>query len=283
MSYVVQASGFSKIFTRGMAERIFLDPGIIFDGSPFTMTIPRSDGAIVMEHNKPRPTHTLLPLNRTGQKDVADLVDWLTGSNNDGTRSHESNIYGVVSIKIDTEIDTALSRSIDINFFMMQNPNLEQVVNFVKTRLKMNPDLVAAETADGMLSKIYSLTFEDLRNKTTDSIVDARKIADERVKFALKKSHENLMKQYEIQKAEGKGEYTPSSAEAIGSVIIRQEVAKMSAQSDMRRQMVDWGSNFNQNFRSPDDIVAAEKEAAELLAKAQAAAERAKSLKAQQG
>lgn len=262
-----------------MAEKIFENPGLIFDGQPFKLTIPRSDGAIIMEHNKPRPAHTLLPANRTGQKDVADLVDWLTGSNNDGTRSHESNIYGVVSIKIDGEIDTALSRSIDINFFMMQNPSMEQVTNFVKTRLKINPDKVAAETPNEMMAKVYSMTFEQLRDQTTDSIIEARKVADDRVKFALKKTHENLIKQYEIQKADGKGEYTPSSAEAIGSVIIRQEVAKMSAQSDMRRQMVDWSSEFNKAFKSPDDLVAAERAVAEAEAAAKAARDRAESLR----
>jgi hypothetical protein len=271
--YVVQASGFSKIFARGMAEKIFEDPSVIFNGQPFQLVVPRSDGAILFEHNKPKPIHSLLPHSK-GQKDVADLVDWLTGGNNDGTRSHETNIYGVVSIKIDSEIDMALSRSIDINFFMMQNPTVEETINFIRNKLRINPDLVAAETAQEMISKVYSHTFDRLRNETTDSIVEARKLADARVKFALKRTHENLMKQYETQKSEGKGEYTPSSAEAIGSVIIRQEVAKMKMQSDLRKQMVDWGSTFNQAFETPAEKELREQEAAKVAKAAQQAVTR---------
>lgn len=185
------------------------NPDFVFDQKPFDVQIKRSGGNIIMTHNKPVRTSHLMPVQKNKINDsfnageLESLVEWLTGGE-DGKRSEETDIYGVVTLKVDMDISSTL---VDIA-------------------------QLADEGSSDANTKKAMKDFQDLQkeliNQTKGSLVLAREMADERVKRALRVTHMNLMKQYETMKSQGMGVYAPSIAEAVGAHILAAEIDKAS-------------------------------------------------------
>lgn len=191
---------------RSLHKRCEEDPSFIYSTEPFSVVIPRAQGALILEHNKPVHTSKLLVKSNHYEpdetpytvEDLASLVDWLTNHT-------ETNIYGVVSIDLGIDMSTAV---VDMVANLSDNPSEEAT----KKAMKEQFDLQKAFAA---------------RAKT--ALLEAREKADARVRAAMKATHNNLMKQWEIMGQEGKGRYTPSVAEAVGAHVLRAEIEKASA------------------------------------------------------
>lgn len=218
-SYVVQASPLSKLFMHGWAEKLELEPQLIFDPKPFEVMIPKVNGAIKLIHNKPVHITKLEPPQPTRIKDeynvddLEGLVLWLIGGE-DGQRSEETDIYGVVGLNLDMDVSGAIA---DVALF---DPESKE-------------DKAKA-----------AKRFQDVQNEVVKNakvaMVEAKEKADWRVKRAMRNTHINLMKQYETLKTEGRGVYAPSVAEAIGAFVLKSEIDRSS---EGRRKMVEMLAN----------------------------------------
>lgn len=213
--YVIQASPLSKLFMPDWLHKCEADPDLVFKEVPFDVVIPRSSGSLRFTHLKPVPSHKVLPHQPNRLKDdyIADDPDgtiiWLTGGE-DGQRSEETDIYGVVALNLDMDISAALS------------------------------DVALMVETDGEKAKRVQKNYQDLQkdlvNQTKKAVEEAKILANERVKRAMRITHVNLVKQFEILKTEGKGVYTPSIAEAVGAHVLASEIEKSG---EHRRKMFE--------------------------------------------
>lgn len=216
--YVVQASPFSRIFLPEFAMQLVENPELINTmKDPFTVRIPRATGGIELTHNKPVHINHLLPrgeldaatgkrtINREVEHDeLRDLVPWLTGGA-DGMGCEETDIYGVVQLELATDL----------------------VADMVSARLEGRAPTSAA-------------TVEEQFNSAVDVALEkARKIANARVLRAIRITHKNLLAQWEVMATEGKGRYSPSVAEALGSHILAEEIEKATAGKRKMHEMLD--------------------------------------------
>lgn len=213
--YVIQASPLSKLFMLEWQRKCEENPDVVWDTTPFQIVVPRSSGALHFTHLKPVKSHQILPPQPNRVKDdyISDDPDgtimWLTGGE-DGQRSEETDIYGVVALNLDMDISAALS------------------------------DVALMVEADGEKAKRVQKNFQDLQkdlvSQTKAAVESAKKIADERVRRAMRITHVNLVKQFEVLKTEGKGVYTPSIAEAVGAHVLASEIEKSG---ENRRKMFE--------------------------------------------
>lgn len=193
---------------------------------PFELTIPRSYGALTFTYNKPVHVSKVVP-HYPGRKvandnvidDPEGLIDWLTGGS-DGMQSHETDIYGVVALDLDMDVSGALA---DIAMFS-------------------GDDEDAKKTAQKSYEKIQ----KDLIKNTSTALKRARELADSRVKRAMKRTHSNLLMQYETLKQQGGSPYAPSTSEAIGAFILRLEVDK--AAENRKKMFNDFTENMKETF-----------------------------------
>lgn len=228
--YLIQASPYSKVYMRQYAQLVEDHPdfaktpwdhplagqpvkggkeGETYAKTPFSVLIPRTLGSITMTHNKPYHISKILPVNPNRKNDdnnpneLQNAVEWLAGSE-DGRPSEETAIYGVVRLKVDLDVASAI---IDIS--------------------QMNDEKAMANYRDlqGQLVK-----------QTKVAVEEAREIANERVLHQMRITHRNLMKSYEQLRSQGHGHYTPSMAEAVGAHILHAELSKSS---EKRQQMLE--------------------------------------------
>lgn len=222
-TYVVQASPLTKLFMPEWHDILEGDPALIFDEKPFEVRIPRAFGGLTFTHNKPVHVNKVVPVypgRRLNNENVIDdlegLIFWLTGGP-DGMRSNETDIYGVVHLDLDMDVSGALS---DIAMFDEKDKEAKKAA-----------------------FKSYEEIQRELIKNTQSAIKKARELADQRVKRAMKFTHQNLLKQYETLKQDGKGIYAPSTAEAVGAFVLKSELDKAS---ENRRKMFD---SFTQNMQ----------------------------------
>jgi hypothetical protein len=206
-TYVVQASPLSKLFMSEWVAQIEENPALVFEDVPFEVRVPRPFGGLIFQHNKPVHINKILPPNpwrkKNNENNVDDLeatVYWLTGGP-DGQRSEETDIYGIVALHVDLDVSSALT---DIALLAEQD----------------------TEAGQKKAAKTYADMQRDLVTNTKNALDEARALADFRVKRALKITHSNLLKQYDTMRQQGMGVYTPSTAEAVGAFILKQEVDK---------------------------------------------------------
>lgn len=205
-SYVIQASPLSKLFMGSHQSKCAELPEHVFKSVPFVVRVPRSAGDIMMEHNKPVHKSKLLPVTPGRKRDEFSngesetLFEWITGGP-DGDKCEETDIYGIVQLAVDLDVGSAI---VDV-------ASLAQG---------------GTEDSEKKAAKTYQDLQRELVKSTKAALIKARDLADWRVKRAVKITHENLMKQYETMRQDGKGVYSPSVAEAIGAYIIREEVEK---------------------------------------------------------
>jgi len=223
-SYVVQASPLSKLFMSTWTSRCEENPELVFSSDPFIVTIPKTNGALQLTHNKPVHITKLEPHNPNRVRDeylVDDLdgmVMWLIGGE-DGQRSEETDIYGVVGLNIDMDLSSALS---DVALFDAEDPKEKDKAQ--KKYLDVQKALVA---------------------KTKIALTEATELANSRVRRAMKNTHVNLMRQYDTMRTEGKGVYAASVAEAIGAYVLANEIEKSSTNSKKMQDLLASAMNGN--------------------------------------
>lgn len=208
-----------------------MEPNRILEKVEFEVRIPRAFGGLVFQHAKPVPVSKVMPVypgriangnrhdNNHQIDDLPRLVAWLTGGP-EGTDSSETDMYGIAQLDIDMDVSGALS---DIALFEDKD-----------------------ESSRKKAAKSYEEIQRELIKKAKTGLERAREIADMRVKKQLKKTHQNLLKQYDTLKQDGKGIYAPSTVEAIGAFILSQEVDKAG---EARKKMFnDFSQRMQESF-----------------------------------
>lgn len=186
--------------------------------TPLFIRVPNASGAMIFEHNKPVLPAKLFAArlkNRTQKEmeyamgEVEATVFWLTGGEQ-GDRSHETDIYGVVHLPMEDLSSTLL-------------------------------DMATLTESDSEAdNKKAAQAYRDLQRahieKTKKSLKIAQEIAESRVRRALKDTHVNLLKQWETMHTQGMGKYSPSIAEAVGAHILAAELEKAA---DKKKEMIE--------------------------------------------
>jgi hypothetical protein len=225
MSYVVQASPYTKIFMPEWEAKCINDPTLIEASAPglFTVRIQRPIGGLVLEHLKPRHVTTLLPrlttmpdgskavMRKVEEDEVSPLLQWLTGPT-----SEETDIWGVVNIEIGTQFEDAMTELIALT---LQGGTEAQQAEVLKRQIAIQRDVAKSMAV---------------------RIAEARKVADDRVKRALRITHNNLIKSWENLRGQNLGTYEPSTQETLGYRIIKAEIdRRQAAQQKINREMVE--------------------------------------------
>ncbi len=225
MSYVVQASPYTKMFVPEWEQKCVEDPRLIEATSPglFTVRIKRPIGGLVLEHLKPRHVSTLLPrlstmpdgskavTRKVEEDEVSPLLQWLTDP-----ASEETDIWGVVEIEIGNQFEDAMTELIGL---ALQGGNEDEQQAVIKRQIA-----IQREVASNMSVRI----------------AEARKVADDRVKRALRITHNNLIKSWENLRGEGKGTYEPSTQESLGYRVLKAELDRRTmAQKAINKEMAD--------------------------------------------
>lgn len=210
------------MFMRKYQEIVLDKPELVFENDKFELTIPSASvGGYKFEHLKPRSAHTLLSHDSRKRDEwspsLEAIVHFITGGD-DGMRSQETDIYGVVQLKM----EDISSQIIDI-------------ATLTQTGTEQDEKKAAAE---------FKALRDNHLKKASKALQSARELADERVKRALLMTHTNLVKQWDVLQQEGKGRYTPSIAEAVGAHILKDQVEKASAK---KREMVERMSSIVNN------------------------------------
>jgi len=210
-SYLVQASPLSKIFMAEWEQRCVEKPELVGESSPglFKVFVPRACGGLIFEHLKPRHSSTLIPRLQTlpGGKtevtrkpeddEITPLVSWLTDA-----RSQETAIYGVVEIDVGSQFEGALQ---DLLQLTLEGGSAAKQEAALKKQTQIQKKIVS---------------------DMSERLIEARALADSRVKAALSITHNNLIKSWESLKGEGKGTYAPSTQEALGYFVLKAEIDK---------------------------------------------------------
>lgn len=178
--YIMQASPLTRIRLPEWHVRCLNNPELISSPEPFTVVIPRTLGAIKLEHKKVTAAATLRPKikNRLAEEDeITPLVNWLTSSH-----EMETDIWGVVALKVDDNV-------------------ADQIISLVLNQ----------GTIDNKVAK----TIKEVQQDLSKSFQAAQKEADERVTRALARLYNVVKSTVEHMKKNNMGVYSPSYAEAL--------------------------------------------------------------------
>lgn len=186
------------------------NPDLVFDQTPFKVIIQNNWRSWEFEHLKPVPADMLIdrtyPDGTPRKKDefttsVDDIVQWISGGP-DGMRSKETDIYGVVQFEAGAEI----------------------AQNVLDLYSRIESGKISEDKAVQEIKAFH----KGNKKKNEEALQGAREIADNKVRRALKMTHNNLHRQWEILNQEGKGKYAPSIAELVGAHILKAELDKAS-------------------------------------------------------
>lgn len=227
MSFVIQASPLTKIFLhRDWTDRCIDNPELIHKSTPglFKVTIPRSMGAIVIDHLTPVAHQDLVPRqpNRKVEHDeTRDVVPWLTGGEG-GTRFSETDIYGVVQVDLGMNYTQLLSQLLMLEA-SADIPHIGE-----------NPDQTAARKAQAVdrTRKVQ----EAAKAKIQEALAAARERANERVMRAARTTFSFLHRQFQRNIEQGMGRYEPTGQEALCAFILRDQITKARQK---KRSMMD--------------------------------------------
>lgn len=217
MAYVIQASPISKVFIPELHRKCLETPALVLDDKfPFTLTVPRSAGAIVLEHNKPVHSSQLIPHTGTREIDtdeVRNVLPWLTGGKDNNET--DTDIYGVVLLELDDDMTAGISEIVSIEALALENEKEQEV--FLKKQQQKLREMIA---------------------QMKSAIIKARIRADERVKRALRVTHSNIKMQWDRIEQEGGRPYDASVAEALGAFVLQQEIAHQTEDQAKIRGLV---------------------------------------------
>lgn len=225
MTYIVQASPLTKIFMPEWERKCIDDPTLIEASSPglFKVRVKRPIGGLVLEHLKPRHVTTLLPrlttmpdgakmvTRKVEEDEVSPLLKWLTDP-----ASEETDVWGVVEIEIGNQFEDAMTELIGL---ALQGGTDEEQAAVLKRQIAIQRDVAKSMSV---------------------RIAEARKVADERVKRALRITHNNLIKSWEALVGDGKGRYEPSAQESLGYRVLKFEIERRTAsQKAINQEMAE--------------------------------------------
>lgn len=213
--YVVQASPFSKIFMPEWEQKCVENPELIAKSEQglFEVRVPRSAGAIVLKHRVPVLAASLIPAskNRKVEDDeITPLVNWLTGGP-EGHKCEETDIYGIVLLDVASDFQRGLSE-------------------ILKMQLEASSHAGSAAQREAFIREQVELQVK-VATEIEEKLKAATEKANERVRNALKHTHNNLLKSWESLKAQGMGTYTPSPQEALGYFIMKTEIDRALEQN----------------------------------------------------
>ncbi len=203
MTYIVQASPFTKIFLKEWHDKCLAKPELIALVEPFKVHIPRPCGAIELTHNVPVLASTLIPKvkeRKVQDDEIAPLVSWLTHEQNP-----ETDIYGVVAIPIETNVADAIMSLI-----------------YDKGSEKAGAQLLA-----------------NLKKNLAENIKSARERADQRVLRQCNKMYDIVRTTIGLMKKDGKGIYSPSYSEALALDILKDSIKARRAPDDRAGKIME--------------------------------------------
>lgn len=227
MSFVIQASPLTKIFCfRDWQLKCLADPSLISNSDAFSVTIPRSAGAITLRHKIPVDAATLLPRlskihNKSGSVEVVqtrvqgddelrNLIPWLTGGP-DGQQYMETDRWGVVELPLVGDYMTMQAE------FMSQ-----------EAMLAVYPEKAAE--VETYRKKIQA----KMRAAMGDAMKRAMELSHERVMRAVKSVYRNFYEQNKTNLENGIGRVTPTDAEKLVAYMLHEQIQKRNeSQKDM--------------------------------------------------
>lgn len=208
MHYVIAASPVAKIFQRGFVpgmkpeeeNRWFRvlkrDPMRIFKEEPFEVIVQRPSGTIRLDYGKPKQ------IFGKEESEAKLIVEWLTGGPN-GDRCLETDCYGIVPFEVGVDVLSMVTGMGELQAMAAEGG--EKAERAERRRLQLN-DLV--------------------QPKIMKAQEDAKKLAHERVMRQVRTIYRNLMDQYEKNRQQGVGLYTPSPVEYLCAYVLRDEIRK---------------------------------------------------------
>lgn len=205
IQYVMQASPLTRIRLPEWHIKCLNNPDLINSPEPFTVTIPRTLGAIQLVHKKVTLASSLRPKikNRLAEEDeVTPLVHWLTSPH-----EMETDIWGVVALKVDEQI-------------------ADQIIGLV-----LNQGDAKGKAGEAI---------KDLQRDLAKSFQASQREADERVTRALARLYNVVKGTVEFMKKNNMGVYSPSYAEAlalhtISDSVKQREVHDVQASNLLRK------------------------------------------------
>ncbi len=199
MRYVICGSPLVKVYLVEWHDRLLAEPELVNDmKTDFTFDVPRGCSAFKVNFNKP------MPINGRDDKEIEVLYNWLIGEA--GHSQHETDLFGIVPF--DPGVDL-VQRQDEI-------ARLEDLMSD-------DPKIVAS--AQKEIAKIQKDTATRL--KTMREAIRAN--SEARIKRAMKISHNNLVKQWQINEEMKMGKHRPSEAEALGAYVLDAEIKAAAA------------------------------------------------------
>lgn len=201
MIYLMQASPITRMALPEWQLKCIENPELLKSNEPFTVHIPRPCGGISLVHRKLTPPTDLIKRgDRLIEEDeVSPLVNWLTDEH-----SFETDIYGVVSIRVGDSVADALMAVI-----------------------------LGGET--DQLAKIVAESKEQMKK----DFAKAQAQADERVMRACGKMFRVVKETVAEMKKNNKGIYSPSYAEALMMEVMKDTIAQKRRPDMKAQQMMD--------------------------------------------
>jgi hypothetical protein len=209
---VIAASPLTKAFLPDWKDRLMADPDSLFSEDPFTFKIKRSSGALHFEYNKPIHVAQLLP--KAQDKDLRVLFDWLTGGD-DGMQTQETNIYGIVAYDPGFDPVKELTALTALEGLESDDP----------------AELKKAQKKLMDRQKAVSARMKELKE-------GVRVKADARVLRHMRMTHNNLIKQWQMNEENKLGKFPPSDTEMFGAHALNKEIdAANQKTAEMKRRM----------------------------------------------
>ncbi len=192
--YVIAASPLVKCYLKEWHDSLLENPDLIYDmATPFSFDVPRGCSAFKVDFNKP------MAVRGADDKQIETLFGWLTGES--GQSYHETDIYGLVSFDPGVDLVDRVDQMAFLEALATGDP-----AEAVKAKKEL--DKIQKDTATRI---------QEMRAKV--------KIASElRVKRAMKTVHNNLIRQWAINKEQNLGKYPPSISEAVGAHALDKEL-----------------------------------------------------------
>lgn len=202
--YLMQASPLTRIRLPEWHFKCLDKPETLLSPVPFTVTIPRSVGAVVLTHKKITLASTLIAPSKTRravEDEISPLVTWLTDPG-----ETETDIWGVVALKVEDDIvDTIVGH-------LFEN---------------------SSNTA-----KKIGKSIQEVQQSIATSFKEAQKLADERVKRALQQMYNVVKQTNDHMRRNNLGVYSPSYAEALALHAIAETVKTREIQDVQAQQLM---------------------------------------------
>ncbi len=216
MRYVISASPLVKVYLVEFHDRLLEQPDLIFDHKEeFSFSVPHGCGAFPVKFNKP------CAVNGRDDKVIEVLYGWLTGEA--GHSYHETDIYGLVPF--DPGVDLV---------------ERQHEMEHMEGLLSDDPKVVAK--AQKEVAKMQLDTAKRMKEIKERVVMQS----EARIKRAMKGSHNNLIRQWQLNEENKMGKYPPSIAEMLGAHALDKDIKAAAAKgAPLKKRMNDLMGNIN--------------------------------------